>query len=133
MKRRVAAILEFVGRMQTERTTQIAAQNAAQGRPGSGSGGSSKGTNTPNGLSKSSSGSSLSAAGASSLPTASLVRAVEAGLKDVQGKLTDDGSEEAILRMMDERDFATMGSVDMMETLTRELVQWQSVYGVYSR
>ena len=133
MKRRVAAILEFVGRMQTERTTQIAAQNSAQSGNGSGSAVSSKGTNTPNGLSKSSSGSSLSAAGESSLPTASLVRAVEAGLKDMQGKLIGDGSEEINLSMMDERAFATMGSVDMMETLTKELVQWQSVYGIYSR
>ncbi|KAJ9611485.1 Histone deacetylase complex subunit [Cladophialophora chaetospira] len=127
MKRRIAAILEFVGRMQTERTTQIAAQTAS----GNGSGGSSKGTNTPNGLSKSSSGSSLSAVGASALPTASLVRAVEAGLKGAQ-ELTS-GEDEALLSMMDEKDFKTMGSVDMMETLTKELVQWQSVYGVYSR
>jgi hypothetical protein len=128
MKRRVAAILEFVGRMQSERTTQIAAQNTASGH---GSGGSSKGTNTPNGLSKSSSGSRLSAAGASALPTASLVRAVEAGLKDVQGNTGDDGENPMI--MMDERDFGTMGSVDMMESLTKNLVQWQSTYGVYTR
>ncbi|OCT50422.1 hypothetical protein CLCR_07343 [Cladophialophora carrionii] len=128
MKRRVAAILEFVGRMQTERTTQLAAQNTANGH---GSDGSSKGTNTPNGLSKSSSGSRLSAAGASALPTASLVRAVEAGLKDVQGQ-GGDGGENAML-MMDDREFGTMGSVDMMESLTKKLVQWQSMYGVYSR
>ncbi|KIW70726.1 hypothetical protein, variant [Phialophora macrospora] len=128
MKRRVAAILEFVGRMQTERTTQIAAQNTASGH---GSGGSSKGTNTPNGLSKSSGGSRLGAAGASELPTASLVRAVEAGLKDVQGNGRDDGENPMV--MMDEKDFGTMGSVDMMESLTKNLVQWQSTYGVYSR
>ena len=130
MKRRVAAILEFVGRMQTERTTQIAAQNTATSA--NGSGGSSTGSNTPNGLSKSSSGSSLSAAGASALPTANLVRSIEAGLKDAQGKNGSEGDEMS-LRLMEERDFTEMGSVDMMETLTKELVQWQSVYGVYSR
>ncbi|OQU97361.1 hypothetical protein CLAIMM_03299 [Cladophialophora immunda] len=121
MKRRVAAILEFVGRMQTERTTQVQAAIQVSG----GSGGSSKGSMTPNGISKSS---STSSSAGSALPTASLVRAVEAGLKDVKEKDDDN-----VVSMMDEREFATMGSVDMMETLTRELVQWQSVYGVYSR
>ena len=128
MKRRVAAILEFVGRMQTERTTQLAARNTS----GNGSTGSSKGTNTPNGLSKSSSGSSLSAAGGSTLPAANLVRAVEAGLKDVEGKMRDE-AEESLSVLMEERDFGHMGSVDMMETLTKELVGWQNQYGVYSR
>ncbi|OAP61416.1 hypothetical protein AYL99_03619 [Fonsecaea erecta] len=121
MKRRVAAILEFVGRMQTERTTQVQAAMQVTG----GSGGSSKGSTTPNGVSKTSSTSSTTG---STLPTASLVRAVEAGLKEVREK-----DDEHVVSMMDEREFATMGSVDMMETLTRELVQWQSVYGVYSR
>ncbi|KIW76227.1 hypothetical protein Z517_10973 [Fonsecaea pedrosoi CBS 271.37] len=121
MKRRVAAILEFVGRMQTERTTQAQAAMQVNG----GSGGSSKGSTTPNGVSKTSSTSSTTG---STLPTASLVRAVEAGLNDVKEK-DDDNT----VSMMDEKEFATMGSVDMMETLTRELVQWQSVYGVYSR
>lgn len=131
MKRRVAAILEFVGRMQTERTTHTA--GATQQNTTNGSEGSSKGTNTPNGggLSKSSSGSSTTA-DAAALHTASLVRAVEAGLKDVKEK-TRDNNETTSVSMMDERDFATMGSTDMMETLTRELVQWQSIYGVYSR
>ncbi|KIX96653.1 uncharacterized protein Z520_07372 [Fonsecaea multimorphosa CBS 102226] len=121
MKRRVAAILEFVGRMQTERTTQAQAASQVNG----GSGGSSKGSTTPNGVSKTSSTSSSTG---STLPTASLVRAVEAGLKDVKEK-----DDDHVVSMIDEREFATMGSVDMMETLTRELVQWQSVYGVYSR
>jgi hypothetical protein len=103
MKRRVAAILEFVGRMQTER--------GAQSRNESGSN-SSKGTNTPNGSKP-------------NLPTAGLVRAVEAGLKAKD--------EDTAVRMMPERDFSTMGSQDMMETLTSELVQWQGAYGIYSR
>lgn len=116
MKRRVAAILEFVGRMQTERVVQTNHSS------GNGSAGSSKGANTPNGVKGSSS---------SNLPTASLVRAVEAGLQDArQAKEKED---EMIISLLDEKDFGTMGSVEMMETLTRELVQWQSVYGIYSR
>ncbi len=128
MKRRIAAILEFVGRMQTERTAQAVVQHSASAN---GSGGSSKGTNTPNGLSKSSSGSSLSASAVNLLPTASLVRAVEAGLKEIQ--VTMGGEDEVHVNMMDENEFRTMGSVDMMETLMKELVQWQTVFGVYSK
>jgi hypothetical protein len=50
---------------------------------------------------------------------------VEAGLKAKD--------EDTAVRMMPERDFSTMGSQDMMETLTSELVQWQGAYGIYSR
>ena len=109
MKRRVAAILEFVGHMQTERGTQSHHSSGSA---------SSKGANTPN-------GSKLST---SSLPTASLVRAVEAGLKEVNSKAEDAG-----VTMTDERVFVNMGSVEMMETLTKELVQWQGTYGTYAR
>lgn len=108
MKRRVAAILEFVGHMQTEK--------GAQSHESSGSA-SSKGASTPNGV---------KAAGA--LHTAMLVRAVEAGLQEVSPK-----SDDSRVHMTDEKEFGTMGSVDMMETLARELVQWQSIYGAYSR
>lgn len=109
MKRRVAAILEFVGHMQTER--------GSQSHHTSGSA-SSKGANTPNGLK----------GPTPHLPTASLIRAVEAGLKE-----SKSSEEDGVVRLTDERDFSTMGSTEMMETLTKELVQWQTVYGTYSR
>ncbi|EXJ81154.1 hypothetical protein A1O3_07444 [Capronia epimyces CBS 606.96] len=108
MKRRVAAILEFVGHMQTE--------SAAQSHHSSGST-SSKGTSTPTG-----------AKGSTQLPVSSLVRAVEAGLKEAHSK-----EEDVALSVTDDKDFGNMGSVEMMETLTKELVQWQTVFGVYSR
>ncbi|RVX69816.1 hypothetical protein B0A52_06461 [Exophiala mesophila] len=108
MKRRVAAILEFVGHMQTEK--------ASQSNQDSGSG-SSKGANTPNGVKSN-----------VHLPTASLVKAVEAGLKDSKAS-EEDGS----VHLVEDKDFGQKGSVEMMETLTRELVSWQSVYGTYSR
>ena len=95
--------------MQTER--------GSQSHHSSGSA-SSKGANTPNGVKGS----------MPHLPTASLVRAVEAGLKESKAA-EDDGH----VHLTDERDFASMGSAEMMETLTKELVQWQTVYGTYSR
>lgn len=109
MKRRVAAILEFVGHMQTER--------GAQSHHSSGSA-SSKGANTPNGAK----GPTLH------LPTATLVRAVEAGLKESRSN-----EEDGLVHLTNEREFATMGSIEMMETLTKELVLWQTSYGTYSR
>lgn len=108
MKRRVAAILEFVGHMQTEK--------AASGHQSSGSA-SSKGTSTP-----------TEHKGGLHLPTSSLVRAVEAGLNEAHTK-----EEGGTIGVIDDRDFGNMGSVEMMETLTKELVHWQTVFGVYSR
>jgi hypothetical protein len=138
MRRRVAAILEFVGRVQTERTSQLHGDKST-GSSGRGSG--EKGTNTPNGLGKSTNNGNM-------LPTVSLVRAVTDGLKDSNSReksnlstgttsSSDESPTETVatgtLNMVDERDFVGMGSGDMMEMLTRELVQWQRVYGVYSR
>ena len=93
MKRRVAAILEFVGRMQGE------GQAGSRSRSSEGSG------STPNG------------AGVS-LPTASLVQAVEKAMSG--GLVVEDGKE-----------FREMGSAEMMEALTTELIGWQNVYGRY--
>ena len=98
MKRRVAAILEFVNRMQTERPSQRSSA--------SGSDKGSKGGSTPNGTS------GVDTATIS----AGLARAVEAGLATTSSK----GSE---------KHFTEMAAGEMMETLTKELVQWQSLYG----
>lgn len=95
MKRRVAAILEFVGRMQGE------GQTGANSRSSEGSGG------TPNGTSI-------------SLPTASLVQAVEMAMGKGPGTIIEDVKE-----------FREMGSSEMMDVLTRELIGWQNVYGRY--
>ena len=98
MKRRVAAILEFVNRMQTERPSQRSSA--------SGSDKDSKGGSTPNG-----------ALGANASAISSgLVQAVEAGLSTI----SSEGSE---------KQFTEMAAGEMMETLTKDLVQWQSLYG----
>jgi len=109
MKRRVAALLEFVGRMHTERGPQSQGQSSASASA------SSLGTTTPNGLST------------TTLPTASLVKAIEVGLEKASN------SHNGRVQIKDEREFAGMNSVEMMETLTQQLVQWQSVYGTYAR
>lgn len=103
MKRRVAAILEFVSRMQTERQSQRSSA--------SGSEKGSKGVNTPNGVV----GSNTAAAAPTST---SLVQAIEFGLSG--GGSSGSG-----------KPFAEMASGEMMEFLTKELVQWQSLFGKY--
>jgi hypothetical protein len=98
MKRRVAAILEFVNRMQSERHSQ---RSSATSSDKDGKGGS-----TPNGT-----------LGANAVAMSSgLAQAVEAGLSDTPSHVT-------------ERHFTQMPASEMMGTLTRELVQWQTLYG----
>ena len=160
MKRRVAAILEFVGQMQTQSPrTANASGGSSAGKAGDGGG-------TPNELANGSGG------GAAMLGIAGIVKAVQAAREDVEiaervaekqqenvDKTNAEQSNEekekingevgerkenapgdstganglVKLNLRDDGDFKGMGSVDMMETLSRELVAWQRVYGVYSR
>ena len=146
MKRRVAAILEFVGQLQTQRGT-------TNGTGSGGSSGGGKGGSTPNGTATISGTDSTAAA----LGMAGIVKAVQAAQEDVEklekdtvaaaaaehvnGEVGDGGGSngEATagvlpkLNLRDDGEFKGMGSGDMMETLTRELVAWQRVYGFYSR
>jgi hypothetical protein len=98
MKRRVAAILEFVNRMQTERPSQRSSA--------SGSDKDSKGGSTPNGV---------LGANASAI-SSGLAQAVAAGLSTASSERS-------------EKQFTEMAAGEMMETLTKDLVQWQSLYG----
>lgn len=144
MKRRVAAILEFVGQMQTQR-----------GGSGGSSGKGNSGGATPNGNGNG----DVALEAAEMLGMAGIVKAVQAAQEDVENveKIAEkqaervNGEEDkdaqgegaasneamgigvAKLNLREDGDFKGMGSVDMMETLTRELVAWQRVYGVYSR
>jgi len=101
MKRRVAAILEFVNRMQTEKHSRSTSA--------SGSDKGSRSANTPNGTADAS-------AAASSVNSVALIQAVDAGL------LTGLG-------ISNEKNYVEMASGEMMDMLTKELVQWQSLYG----
>lgn len=112
MKKRVAAILEFVNQMQTQHSKDKTRSNSNGSN--SRSSGSVKGNSTPNGMQ------------IGGMPTSSLVQAVTAGLESAD---TDHGK----LMFTDEADFSKMGSPQMMETLMKELVGWQSQFGIYSR
>ena len=121
MKRRVAAILEFVGQMQMKAGTTT----------------SNSGKDTPN-----SNGSGKGQV----LPVAGLVKAVQAATEAVNeamenekdgqdktgGEKNGEGGNEG-LRLKDDGEFRVMASTDMMQTLTKELVGWQSLYGTWSR
>jgi hypothetical protein len=137
MKRRVAAILEFVGRMQGEGQAHIQGQggqgansNSRSSEGGSGSGG------TPN------NGGTNTNGNVSGLPTAmasSLVQAVELAIgKGVVGGgvgsmvvVEDSGAGGGGTITATGKEFREMGSGEMMETLTRELIGWQNVFGRY--
>lgn len=116
MKKRVAAILEFVSSMQTQHTNSKDKTTSNSNGSNSRSSNSGKGSSTPNGT-------QIQIAG---IPTSSLVQAVTAGLETVD----DDNGK---IKFVDEFDFAKMGSGQMMETLVKELVGWQSHFGIYSR
>ena len=102
MKRRVAAILEFVNRMQTERPSQRSSA--------SGSEKGSKSASTPSGTVDAS-------AAASSVNSAALAQAVEA--------------VSAGLSIGSEKNFMDMPAGEMMDAITKDLVQWQTLYGRY--
>lgn len=151
MKRRVAAILEFVGRMQGENGQAHHSQGPGQGQgansrsSGEGSGGSG---GTPN-----NGGTSMNV-NVSGLPTASsLVQAVELAIgKGIAGGgvggssavvMVEDssttmigaaggsGAGNAMIPTTAGKDFREMGSGEMMEVLTRELIGWQNSFGRY--
>ncbi|RMZ78624.1 hypothetical protein DV738_g3834, partial [Chaetothyriales sp. CBS 135597] len=112
MKRRVAAILEFVGQMQTKASTNT----------------SNSGKDTPN----------SNGSGKGQVPAAvnGLVRAVQAANEAKHGSDRLEREVDAVngkFKLRDDAEFRTMGSVEMMETLTKELVSWQSLYGVWSK
>ena len=157
MKRRVAAILEFVNRMQVERpakTTTSSSEAGGGAETGSGSvGAASKGSSTPNGVHDNLSAASSSTsngiitststantnanANPAVLPGAALVSAVEAGLKAATtinnevGTNGDVSAAGAVEQITMAKVFAHMDSGAMMESLTGELLRWQSVYGRY--
>lgn len=117
MKKRVAAIMEFTSQMQTQHASSSnASKNTSSNPDGTGNHSRSsdgrKGNSTPNGTQ------------IGGIPTSKLIEAVTAGLQD-----KDDGK----IPFVDEAEFTKLGSTQMMEALMKELVGWQSQFGVYSR
>jgi hypothetical protein len=115
MKRRVAAILEFVNKMNGDKNGD---KNSAQNSHGSSS--DPSGSRTPNGVVTQSSGGGNMANGDVQPAAAALLKGVDVGLSAAQ-----------ILGEKAEREFRDMASGEMMYVLTRELVGWQSMYGKY--
>lgn len=128
MKRRVAAILEFISRMQVEMAVN------------------GENTSTPNG---GASGSSNSGNGGNSNDVeaaTALVKGVEAQLGTLVQANGDGAGSSATGASNDgtngvtsgetpepskEKDFKDLTSVEMMDVLTRNLLKWQQEYGKY--
>ena len=116
MKRRVAAILEFVSKMQVDKGSQNNSHGSSSGPSGS---------RTPNSLVQNSTNGGDGSGGANGivqLQPAALLKGVEAGLSISTAQVNGERAE---------REFRAMASGEMMHVLTRELVGWQSVYGKY--
>ena len=123
MKRRVAGILEFIGRTQVEMASAVAGAGA-----GAGTGGSTPPLPMGSGPVK---GADAEAGGMQM----AFVKGLMAGLGELAGGVDgiggngngggnggNGGSEEG-------REFGELTSAEMMDVLTRRLVRWQQEYG----
>ncbi|MCJ1481878.1 hypothetical protein MMC06_002038 [Schaereria dolodes] len=109
MKRRVAGILEFVGRTQVEMVGEANGKMDGNGRsPNDGdshhSGSADRNNDASPGREKQ-----------------KQQQALAKGLMDSLGGLTDEG--------VGDKEFAGLGSVEMMEVLMRKLIRWQRDHG----
>ena len=107
MKRRVAAILEFISRMQVEMA--VASENSSATPTGNG--------DRPNGL--------LLKSMVDQIENAMPLTTSEG---DESGPATTDGDGDAPTR---EKNFKDLSSVEMMDVLTRHLLKWQQEYGKF--
>lgn len=116
MKKRVAAILEFVSQMQTHQNKlNSSIPNSSGSGSNSKSSGSGKGNSTPSSNSQ-------------QLATSKLIETVTAALQEFDPRI-----EDGKVKFANELDFGKMDSGPMMEILMKELVCWQGQFGVYSR
>ena len=125
MKRRVAAILEFVGQLQQTPPTSTSKRGSANGSAGS------KGANTPLVNGQSVSHEVDATARAPSVAGGVAAEGLLKGLQQVAS--SSDSGSEAKVKMKEDAEFRGLESKMMMDTLVGELEGWQSVYGAYSR
>ena len=122
MKRRVAGILEFIGRTQVEMAGENSKSDGAGRSPNSGNGrieGNVQSLNS-NGVNSVDDDSS----GGSGAGEVSQQQALMKGLMDGFGGVSaDDG--------VGEKEFARLSSGEMMKVLTRRLLKWQKEFGKY--
>ncbi len=125
MKRRVAAILEFVSKMQGDKSSPNNSHGSSSGPSGSRTPNGLAQNSTNNGAGGSSTGSGSGSGGANGhvpLQPAALLKGVEAGLSISTAQVNGERAE---------KEFRAMASGEMMHVLTRDLIGWQNVYGKY--
>lgn len=115
MKRRVAAILDFISRMQVE----MAASGENVTPPDSHSANGNNGATAP----------------------ASLIKGVQDQLGSLLASTNSEGAsvespadsmaEIDAMKEKKEKDFKELTSIEMMDVLTRHLLKWQQEYGKY--
>lgn len=116
MKRRVAAILEFISRTQLEMAAgEQTPPNGGGGGGGGSGGGAGRGT------------SALMAGLADELRPILGMNGDHAGKE----KGTEKPGAAATATALGERAFVDLSSTEMMDVLTRNLVLWQKEYGKY--
>ena len=125
MKRRVAAILEFVGQLQQTPPILTSKRGSANGSAGS------KGANTPLVNGQSVNHEVDATAERPSVAGGVAAEGLLLGLQQVASG-TDPGPE-AKVKMKQDVEFRGLESKEMMDTLVGELEGWQNVYGAYSR
>ncbi len=108
MKRRVAAILEFISRTQLE----MAAGGQTPPNGGEGGGGGGRGS------------------------SAAMMAGLADGLRPIlamNGEHAGTGTEKGSVAVvgLGEREFVHLSSTEMMDVLTRNLVLWQKEFGKY--
>lgn len=118
MKRRVAGILEIVSQMQTSHNKLNKLPDSTSGSNSRSSDGGKGGSSTPNTTNHQ----------VTSMPSSKMAEIVTASLQETS-TIANDGK----VKFVAETDFGNMGSAEMMEALTNELVGWQTQYGIYSR
>lgn len=110
MKRRVAAILEFISRMQVEMA--VASENSL----------------TPTGNGDRSQGLLLKSM-VDQLDSA--MASISDGGESMPAVTDGDGDTASASASAPEKDFKDLSSVEMMDVLTRHLLKWQQEYGKF--
>jgi hypothetical protein len=159
MKRRVAAILEFVNQMQAQTELKQPSTASKNDKNGKGTGGESSGSEKGGASTPSAGGAvqdpaAAAAAAATAGAVADMVKAVrdatadltktdsaDSGNNSAEGEnanndnasATSAGSTLQKAKFRDDADFASMSASEMMEALKQELISWQACYGVWAR
>lgn len=126
MRKRVAAILEFISRMQVEM-----AASGEQATPPNGGGESSTSTGGEASGGKNSSSNSNAVAAAVSLVQGIVGEHSETIVNGDSAEQQQQGGTSQGAEASKTKNFKDLSSVEMMDVLTRDLLKWQQEYGKY--